>query len=133
SSCSPRLWFIPQAFIGSLPNPDGTGTSKYLAVQEVNGRRTLEGDARNSSLRLRVGYRHHARMIRLVERKWPGAVCREKRPRTVTVRDVGCWLWRISALLLSGWPEAQAAVKPLRLAYFPNITHAQALYARATG
>ena len=72
-------------------------------------------------------------MIRLVERKWPGAVCREKRPRTVTVRDVGCWLWRISALLLSGWPEAQAAVKPLRLAYFPNITHAQALYARATG
>ena len=38
SSCSPRLWFIPQAFIGSLPNPDGTGTSKYLAAQEVNGR-----------------------------------------------------------------------------------------------
>lgn len=29
--------------------------------------------------------------------------------------------------------EAQAATQPLRLGYFPNITHAQALYARATG
>ncbi len=38
SSCSPRPWLIPQAFIGSLPNLDGTGTSKYLAAQEVNGR-----------------------------------------------------------------------------------------------
>src|ERR1051325_6818918 len=40
----------------------------------------------------------------------------------------------LSALLLvlpasPGFPKA----KPLRLGYFPNITHAQALYARATG
>ena len=28
---------------------------------------------------------------------------------------------------------AEATVKPLRLGYFPNVTHAQALYARATG
>ena len=38
SAFSPRPWLIPHAFIGSLPNPDGTGMSKYLAAQEVNGR-----------------------------------------------------------------------------------------------
>jgi len=44
-------------------------------------------------------------------------------------------MWRIflSCLLLSCPAQAQSGTKPLRLGYFPNITHAQALYARATG
>jgi len=36
-------------------------------------------------------------------------------------------------LLLPSLVHAQTGPKPLRLGYFPNITHAQALYARATG
>ena len=36
-------------------------------------------------------------------------------------------------LLLPCLTHAEAAPKSLRLGYFPNITHAQALYARATG
>ena len=36
-------------------------------------------------------------------------------------------------LLLPSLAHAQSGSKPLRLGYFPNITHAQALYARATG
>jgi NitT/TauT family transport system substrate-binding protein len=36
-------------------------------------------------------------------------------------------------LLLPSLAHALTGAKPLRLGYFPNITHAQALYARATG
>ncbi len=36
-------------------------------------------------------------------------------------------------LLVSSSAYAQPEVRPLRLGYFPNVTHAQALYARATG
>jgi len=36
-------------------------------------------------------------------------------------------------LLLLSWSQAQAGAKRFRLGYFPNITHGQALYARATG
>ena len=36
-------------------------------------------------------------------------------------------------MLIEHVPAAQREAKELRLGYFPNITHAQALYARATG
>ena len=36
-------------------------------------------------------------------------------------------------LLVSSLAHAQEGQRPLRLGYFPNITHAQALYGRATG
>ena len=36
-------------------------------------------------------------------------------------------------LLVPSLAYAQAGAKPLRLGYLPNITHAQALYAKATG
>jgi NitT/TauT family transport system substrate-binding protein len=41
------------------------------------------------------------------------------------------WIW----LLMAAWPAGAAdqAAQELRLGYFPNLTHAQALYARATG
>jgi NitT/TauT family transport system substrate-binding protein len=44
-------------------------------------------------------------------------------------------MWKIVLwmLLLAGGAQAQTGTKPLRVGYFPNITHAQALYARATG
>ncbi|PYK98305.1 MAG: aliphatic sulfonates ABC transporter substrate-binding protein [Verrucomicrobia bacterium] len=48
-----------------------------------------------------------------------------------SVRGVTSVAWTI--LLLSCGSQAQAAGKPLRLGYFPNVTHAQALYARANG
>ena len=44
-------------------------------------------------------------------------------------------MWKILllCLLLPSFTHAQPVGKPLRLGYFPDITHAQALYARATG
>lgn len=43
------------------------------------------------------------------------------------------WMIFLACLLMSSLSLAQAGTKPLRLGYFPNITHAQALYARGTG
>ncbi|HYS43718.1 MAG TPA: ABC transporter substrate-binding protein, partial [Geobacteraceae bacterium] len=43
------------------------------------------------------------------------------------------FLFILASLLLPCLVRAQPAGSPLRLGYFPNITHAQALYARATG
>jgi sulfonate transport system substrate-binding protein len=59
----------------------------------------------------------------------------EKRQRKASGHDVGRRAWWISLLCLLApcWSQGQPADKPLRLGYFPNITHAQALYARATG
>jgi NitT/TauT family transport system substrate-binding protein len=49
----------------------------------------------------------------------------------------GAWLRRLvlllAVVLIKHTPEALAEATELRLGYFPNITHAQALYARATG
>ncbi len=39
----------------------------------------------------------------------------------------------LAFVLIEHLPAAQPEAKELRLGYFPNITHAQALYARATG
>src|SRR2546423_8593897 len=43
--------------------------------------------------------------------------------------------WRLWVLvwLLPCFSEVEAGTNTIRLGYFPNITHAQALYARATG
>src|ERR1041385_4322433 len=43
------------------------------------------------------------------------------------------WRIHLAVLLAACGLQAQTAVRPLRLGYFPNITHAQALYAEATG
>ena len=43
------------------------------------------------------------------------------------------WLIILLSLLLTSYSQAQAGGKLLRLGYFPNISHAQALFARATG
>jgi NitT/TauT family transport system substrate-binding protein len=60
---------------------------------------------------------------------------------SITVQSNGParWKWlllRLAVLLALLAPETHAAEKDspeLRLGYFPNVTHAQALYARATG
>lgn len=57
-------------------------------------------------------------------------------PRTSSFRGVAGWVtWGIflACLLLPCRSEAEGGGRRLRLGYFPNITHAQALYARATG
>ncbi|ABB31238.1 ABC transporter, substrate-binding protein [Geobacter metallireducens GS-15] len=43
------------------------------------------------------------------------------------------WGAFLLCLLLVPWSQSHAGAKRLRLGYFPNITHGQALYARATG
>jgi NitT/TauT family transport system substrate-binding protein len=58
-------------------------------------------------------------------------VCLGPRQRTATGWIVASWLSWISLLVPPGVSAAQGGA--FRLAYFPNITHAQALYARATG
>ena len=59
----------------------------------------------------------------------------EKRQRIASGYDGAGRSWWISLLCLFApcVSQAQPADKPLRLGYFPNVTHAQALYARATG
>jgi len=43
------------------------------------------------------------------------------------------WPVVLVSLMLPCMSQAQTAARELRLGYFPNITHAQAIYARATG
>ncbi len=56
--------------------------------------------------------------------------------RTVPARRAALWItWLIllSSLILPCRSQAEPPARRLRLGYYPNITHAQALYARATG
>ncbi|MCX6930854.1 MAG: ABC transporter substrate-binding protein [Verrucomicrobia bacterium] len=56
-------------------------------------------------------------------------------PRELTWMGLKLLLARLLlvSLLAGGAALAEPAAKQLRLGYFPNLTHAQALYARATG
>lgn len=67
------------------------------------------------------------------ERQVAGTIGWEKaiKSRRETCRLM--WGAFLLCLLLAPCFQAQAGAKRLRLGYFPNITHGQALYARATG
>jgi NitT/TauT family transport system substrate-binding protein len=61
----------------------------------------------------------------------PAGGSRHRDPNLSKARNYGWWLLLWCSVLLCG-SSASAAIR-IRLGYFPNITHAQALYARARG
>ncbi len=79
-----------------------------------------------------------ARMVHIFAKEKPEQVRREARKQTASVRKILNLAWLVALMcLLSAVcacdKQEQTTGEPLRLGYFPNITHAQALYARATG
>lgn len=75
-------------------------------------------------------------MVRSLRWNKAEKTCRKVRLTTASAQGLQrsfTWVIFLLFLLLSSWSQAQAGAKRLRLGYFPNITHGQALYARATG
>src|SRR3989442_9072169 len=100
--------------------------------------RTVEGWKRRQEFRFALASCVHALcpgMIRFLELEQPEEHRLKPRQKTASAWDATNCKRRILflCLLVPCWAQAQAASKPFRLGYFPNITHAQALYARATG
>src|SRR5438093_4074372 len=72
-------------------------------------------------------------MIHLVQRNQQEDLCRGRRQRRATILVAKGVVLGILCSFPPSFSKAETGAERLRLGYFPNITHAQALYARATG